>query len=127
MAEKNDFLVKTKQETENVQLWKERQIYTGQKEIVKEEEKYRYVKIGERVKWTQTGFTTAQRTPNDDIKVLETRYTVTKEVDAQGTTCTNFQLDNNWYASVPSNTSTKRYNSNPINSKTELLLRFDSL
>ncbi len=109
----------TKQETENVQLWKERQIYTGQKEIVKEEEKYRYVKIGERVKWTQTGFTTAQRTPSDDIKVLETRYTVTKEVDAQGTTCTNFQLDNNWYASVPSNTSTKRYNSNPINSKTE--------
>ena len=109
----------TKEETENVVKWQEREIYTGQKEIVKEEEKYRYVKIGEKISWTQTGFTTAERQPDDDVKVLETRYTVTKEVDAPTIICTNYQLDHNWYSKVPSNTSSRRYNPSPIYSKTE--------
>ena len=114
-----DWSNETKTETDKVQLWKTRDIYTGQKEIVTEEEKYRYVKIGEKVTWTQTGFTEAERTETDDIKVLETRYVVKKEVNAPSVTCTNYTLDENWYSSVPSNTSTRRYNSSPVNSKTE--------
>ena len=107
----------TKEETETVKKWQEREIYTGQKEIVTEEEKYRYIKVGEKISWTTTGYTTAERLETDDIKILETRYTVTKEVDAPSITCTNFQLDENWYSSVPSDTSSRKYNSKPINSK----------
>ena len=111
----------TKEETETVKKWQEREIYTGQKEIVKEEEKYRYVKVGEKISWTQTGFTTAERAETDDIKVLETRYTVTKEIDAPTITCTNYQLDNNWYSSVPKDTASRKYNSSPVNAKTEVV------
>ena len=111
----------TKEETDTVKLWQKRDIYTGQKEIVNEQEKYRYVKVGEKITWTQTGFTTAERQETDDIKVLETRYTVTKEVDSPSVTCTNYQLDENWYSSVPSNTSSRRYSSSPINSRTEVV------
>ena len=112
---------KTKEETENVVKWQERELYTGQKEIVTEEEKYRYVKIGEKISWTQTGFTTASRQETEDIKVLETRYTVTKEIDAQGLICTDYQIDPNWYSSVPKDTSTRKYTSSPINAKTEIV------
>lgn len=112
---------KTKEETENVVKWQERELYTGQKEIVTEEEKYRYVKIGEKISWTQTGFTTASRQETEDIKVLETRYTVTKEIDAQGLICTDYQIDPKWYSSVPKDTSTRKYTSSPINAKTEIV------
>ena len=112
---------KTKEETENVVKWQERELYTGQKEIVTEEEKYRYVKIGEKISWTQTGFTTASRQETEDIKVLETRYTVTKEIDAHGLICTDYQIDPNWYSSVPKDTSTRKYTSSPINAKTEIV------
>ena len=107
-----------KTETDTLKIWKEREIYTGQKEKVTEQEKYRYVKIGERVKWTQTGFTTASRKEDENIKVLETRYQVTKEVKTPVVTCTNFQTDPNWYLSVPSDTETRKYKSSPVRSKT---------
>ena len=116
-----DWSTNTKTETDTVKLWQTRNIYTGQKEIVNEAIKYRYVKLGEKVTWTQTGFTTAERAETDDIKVLETRYTVTKEVNAPSITCTNYQLDTNWYASVPSDTSSRKYNSSPVNSKVDIV------
>ena len=112
---------KTKEESENVVKWQERQIYTGQKEIVTEEEKYRYVKRGEKVTWVQTGWTTAERTETEDIKVLDVRYTVTKEIDADGIICTNYQVDPNWYSKVPSDTATRKYSSSPVYSKTEVV------
>ena len=110
-----------KPETENLQKWQERQIYTGQKENVTEEDKYRYIKIGEKVTWTQTGWTETEALETEDIKVLDVRYTVTKEVDGQSITCTNFQVDQNWYTSVPSDTSTRRYVSSPVYSKQEVV------
>ncbi len=116
-----DWTTEVKTETDNLKEWQRRYVYTGQKEIVTEQDKYRYVKVGTRVKWTQTGFTTADRKETDAIKVLETRYTVTKEIDSPSVTCTNYQLDKNWYSSVPSNTSSRRYNSSPINAKTEVV------
>ena len=115
----DQWTTEVKEETDTLKKWQERNVYTGQKEIVTEEEKYRYVKIGEQETWTQTGFTTAERAETEDIKVLETRYVVKKEVNAPSVTCTNYTLDENWYSSVPSNTSTRRYNSNPVNVKTE--------
>ncbi len=112
---------KTKEESETVVKWQERQIYTGQKEIVTEEEKYRYIKVGEKITWNQTGWTTAERTETEDIKVLDTRYTVTKEIDADGIICTNYQVDPNWYSKVPSDTATRKYSSSPVYSKTEVI------
>jgi hypothetical protein len=117
----DDWSTETKTETDTVKLWQYRNLYTGQKEIVDEQVKYRYVKLGEKVEWTQTGFTTAERKETEDIKVLETRYTVTKEVNAPSTTCTNYQLDTNWYVSVPSDTSSRKYNANPVNSKVDII------
>ncbi len=111
----------TKTETDTIKLWQQRDIYTGQKEIVNEATKYRYVKVANKVEWTQTGFTTAERQESDDVKVLETRYTVTKEVNTPSVTCTNYQLDTNWYTSVPSNTSTRMYVSSPVNSKVDVI------
>ena len=116
-----EWTTEEKTETENLEKWQERQVYTGQKEIVTEEDKYRYIKIGEKVTWTQTGWTTTEALETDDIKVLDVRFTVTKEVDGQSIICTNYQVDQNWYSSVPSDTSTRKYVSSPVYSKTEVV------
>ena len=108
-----------KTETENLKKWQERLVYTGQKENVTEETKYRYIKIGERVTWTPTGYTDVETEETEDIKVLETRYTVTKKIDANSIICTNYQLDENWYSSVPSDTATRKYVSSPVRSKVD--------
>lgn len=113
----DEWTEEVKTETENLKKWQERPIYTGQKENVTEETKYRYIKIGERVTWTPTGYTDIETEETEDIKVLETRYTVTKKIDAQSVICTNYQLDENWYPSVPSDTATRKYVSSPVNKK----------
>jgi hypothetical protein len=116
-----NWTTEVKTETENLKKWEERLVYTGQKEIVTEQDKYRYIKIGIKEDWVDYGWSTVKVEEDEDYKIVGTRYTVTKEIDQPTVICTNFQLDTNWYSSVPSDTSTRVYDHSPVNSKSEIV------
>ena len=100
----------------NLRLWKERTLYTGQKKIETTTTNYKHVKYGDTYTWTQTGWTTANRKETDDIKVIDKRFTVTKDIYEN--VCENFVTDDTWYSSKPADTDSRIYDPSPVASNT---------
>ena len=112
-----DWTTEVKTTSDNLKLWKERTLYTGQKKIENTTTNYKHVKYGDTYKWTETGWTTANRKETDDIKVIGKRFTVKKDIYEN--ICENFVVDDNWYSSVPANTTSRIYDPKPYATKTE--------
>ena len=115
----NDWTTEVKTQTDKLKLWKERTLYTGQKRIAHNTTEYRHVKYKTTEKWNETGWSTKKRTENTDTKLIGTRYTVSKDITTTSTTCTGYTTDSNWYTSKPADTSSRKYDSTPVKSKTE--------
>ena len=107
-----DWTTEVKKTSDNLRLWKERTLYTGQKKIETTTTNYKHVKYGDSYTWTQTGWTTANRKETDDIKVIDKRYTVTKDIYEN--VCENFVTDNTWYSSKPADTAERIYDPTPV-------------
>ena len=114
----SDWTTDVKTQTDKLKLWKERTLYTGQKKIETKTTQYQHVKYGTKYEWNKTDWTTAKTSESDDIKLIDTRYTVRKNIQNSTTSCTGSTLDTTWYSSKPSNTSTRVYNNTPTNTKT---------
>ena len=102
----------------NCTLWKERTLYTGQKKTETKTTQYKHVKYANKYEWNETGWTTVKRSESDDIKLINTRYTVSKTVNNTSSTCDNWTLDTTWYSSKPADTSTRKYADSPANTQT---------
>ena len=102
----------------NCTLWKERTLYTGQKKIENKKTEYKHVKYNTKTEWNKTDWTTVKRSESDDVKVIDTRYTVRKSVNKSVSTCDNFTLDTTWYTSKPANTDSRVYADAPANTRT---------
>ena len=102
----------------NCTLWKERTLYTGQKKIETKTTEYKHVKYNTKYEWNKTDWTTTKRGETNDIKLVDTRYTVRKTVNKTSNTCDNWTLDTTWYSSKPANTSTRVYADSPANTQT---------
>ena len=114
----NDWTTEVKKETDKLKLWKERTLFTGQKKVETKKNRYLHVKYGYRYEWEPTGWTTVKKTPTEDIKLKDTRYTVRKTTETTSETCDNWTLDTTWYSGKPADTSTRRYSSTPANTQT---------
>ncbi len=112
-----------KMQSDNLKLWKQRTLYTGQKKIETKSTKYQHVKYGYKYEWNDSGWTTVKKTPTEDIKLKDTRYTVRKTVKKTTTTCDNYTTDPTWYTSKPADTSTRKYSSTPVNTQTSTTWR----
>ena len=112
-----NWTTEVKKETDTFKLWKERTLYTGQKRIENKTTEYRHVKYQTTDTWTETGWSTNKKTENENVKLIGTRYTVEKEVKNSSTSCTGYTTDSSWYYSKPADTSSRRYDSTPVNSK----------
>ncbi|MBR3116769.1 MAG: hypothetical protein IKF36_02715 [Bacilli bacterium] len=113
-----DWTTEVKTQTDVLKLWKERTLYTGQKRIENKTTEYRHVKYKDTETWKETGWSTNKKKETSDVKLVGTRYTVSKDTTSTTTSCTNYKTDTNWYSSKPADTSTRKYDSNPVNSKT---------
>ena len=112
----NDWTTKTTCDG-NCTLWKERTLYTGQKKVESTKTEYKHVKYNTKTEWNKTDWTTVKRSESDEVKLIDTRYTVRKSVNKTVSTCDNFTLDTTWYTSKPSNTDTRVYADSPANTK----------
>ena len=113
-----DWTTDVKTQTANLKLWKERTLYTGQKKVENKTTEYKHVKYQVTDNWKETGWSTTKRTESDNTKLIGTRYTVTKDITTTDTTCTGSTVDSTWYYSKPADTSSRVYNSTPVDSKT---------
>lgn len=113
-----NWTTEVKETNDKLKLWKERTLYTGQKKVVTKKTEYKHVKYDVTEKWTETGYSTTKRTENENVKLIGTRYTVKKDVTTYKTTCEGNTVDSTWYTSKPADTSTRVYNSTPVNSRT---------
>ena len=114
----NDWTNEVKTETANLKIWKERTLYTGQKKIETKTTQYKHIKYGTKYEWETSDWTTATTKETDDVKLVDTRYTVRKTVKTTTTSCDDWTLDTTWYSSKPADTSTRKYSSTPAKTQT---------
>ena len=114
-----DWTTEVKTVSDTLKLWQERTLYTGQKKVTTGTTEYEHVKYKTTESWKETGYSTTKKTENKDTILIGTRYTVKKNIETPTTTCNGYTTDTNWYTSKPADTSSRKYASTPVNTKTE--------
>ena len=114
-----DWTTEVKTVSDILKLWQERTLYTGQKKVTTGTTEYEHVKYKTTESWKETGYSTTKKTENKDTILIGTRYTVKKNIETPTTTCNGYTTDTNWYTSKPADTSSRKYASTPVNTKTE--------